>query len=154
MALIWTLLGASWSLQASVLAVLRSLSLFFGLFRHPLGAFGPQVRRRSPPRIHKRIPRVREQEKPPIFVSPVVCNSGTPPLFPPGRQAEPRKSTRTIFGLQHRIPEFHSILKACCLPKCCQMPTQITPNFNNNALLLQMCFHTVFSLIWEGFFVA
>ena len=86
-------------------------------------------------------------------------SSSTPPLSSPGPSRIPPgrpqiSSLLAYFGVQKRIQNFIRFLKAFGLPKWCQKPPKMMPKFIKNACFFQVCFHTVFSLILEGFLVA
>ena len=66
----------------------------------------------------------------------------------------PENPRNLFFGLQNRIQNFAGIRKAFWLPKWCQKPPKMIPKFIKNTCFFQVCFHTVFSLILEGFLVA
>ena len=84
--------------------------------------------------------------------------SRTPPLGSPdpARSAgpTPKPANQWLFRLQNRIQNFTRFLKAFWLPKWCQKPSKMMPKFIKIACFFQVCFHTVFSLILEGFLVA
>ena len=83
--------------------------------------------------------------------TPPLSSPGTPRI-PPGRPPELR--IKPLFRLQNRIQNFTRFLKAFWLPKWCQKPSKMMPKFIKNACFFQVCFHTVFSSILEGFLVA
>ena len=83
--------------------------------------------------------------------TPPLSSPG-PPRIPPGRPPDLRWSL--LFDLQNRFQNFTRFLKAFGLPKWCQKPPKMMPKFIKNACFFQVCFHTVFSSILEGFLVA
>ena len=93
----------------------------------------------------------------PRFLSGV--RSRTPPLSSPGTPRIPPGRPQRVhlipsFRLQNRIQNFTRFLIAFWLPKWCQKRSKMMPKFIKNACFFQVCFHTVFSLILEGFLVA
>ena len=89
---------------------------------------------------------------PGVSSSTPPLSSPGPPRIPPGRPSS--TSSGPTFDLQNRIQNFNRFLKAFGLPKCCQKPPKMMPKFIKNACFFQVCFHTVFSPILEGFLVA
>ena len=83
--------------------------------------------------------------------TPPLSSPG-PPRIPPGRAK--KSGDGLLFDLQNRFQNFTRFLIAFWLPKWCQKPPKMMPKFIKNACFFQVCFHTVFSLILEGFLVA
>ena len=83
--------------------------------------------------------------------TPPLSSSG-PPRIPPRRPQI--RCLLASFGLQKNIQNSTRFLKAFGLPKWCQKPPKMMPNFIKNACFFQVCFHTVFSSMLEGLLVA